>query len=280
MEPLLEVRDLWVRYRAADGSSHDAVAGLSLEIRRGEVVGLVGDSGCGKTTLGLALLGLLPTELAEVSGSVLFEGTELRALDERSLEEFRGARISLICQEPELALSPVLRAGEQISEVLHAHRGRTWKQCRTEAEVWLSRVGLTPTRRFFSAFPHQLSGGQLQRVVLAQALACGPALLIADEPTAALDARNQAQFLALLRVLKMEFGLSILLISHAPEIHASLADRLLVMQAGQILEEGSFEQLYRNPSHPHTRVLLQRNQPARTRGPLEHHAISLEPLAR
>jgi ABC-type glutathione transport system ATPase component len=259
MEALLQVRNLNVRYRAEGGFAHCAVANVSFDISSSEVVGLVGESGCGKTSLALALLCLHPKQSVDVSGSVLFRGKELLTLDERPLEEIRGAKISFVSQEPGFALSPVLRAGDQIAEVLHAHNSWSWKRCRAEAESWLGKVDLHPTKRFFSAYPHQLSGGQLQRVVLAQALACGPALLIADEPTAALDGRNQAEFLSLLRGLKEQIGMSVLLINHAPEIQASLADRLLVMKAGQIVEEGSFAQLYHNPFHAYTRTMLRRN---------------------
>ena len=259
MGAILQVRSLNVRYRAEGGFSSTAVADVSFDIGTGEVVGLIGESGCGKTSLALALLSLHPKQLVEVCGSALFRGKELLTLDERSLEEIRGARISFVPQEPGIALSPVLRVGDQVAEVLHGHNDWSWKCCRAEAESWFARVDLHPTNRFYSAYPHQLSGGQLQRVVLAQALACSPALLIADEPTAALDRRNQAEFLALLRSLKEQTGISVLLINHAPEIQASLADRLLVMQTGQIVEEGSFAQLYQNPSHPYTRAMLRRH---------------------
>jgi len=201
---------------------------------------------------------LLPRDGTAVCGSILFGGQELLKMGERALEKIRGTRISLVFQEPGISLSPMMRAGEQVAEVIHAHRGGSWKQCREEAETMLARVGLEQTKRIFSAYPHQLSGGQRQRIVLAQALACGPALLIADEPTASLDARSQADFVALLRRLKEETGISILLISHTPEIQASLADRLLVIEDGRILEEGRFEDLYRNPRQDYTRAILRR----------------------
>jgi ABC-type glutathione transport system ATPase component len=279
MEALLQVRNLNVRYRAEGVCEHRAVADVSFDLGSGEVLGLIGESGCGKTSLALALLSLHTRQSVDVSGSVLFRGKELLTLNERSLEEIRGAKISFLSQEPGMALSPVLRVGDQVAEVLHAHNSWDWKRCRAEAESWFARVDLHPTKRFFSAYPHQLSGGQLQRVVLAQALACGPALLIADEPTAALDGRNQAEFLALLRGLKEQIGLSVLLINHAPEIQASLADRLLVMKAGEIVDQGSFAQLYHNPSHPYTRAMLRRSLHDRPRESHTAQMIREESLA-
>jgi ABC-type glutathione transport system ATPase component len=262
MESVLHVHELTLQYRSAAGIWHQAVDRVSFDIGPGEVVGLMGESGCGKTSIALSLLGLLPKEHGRVSGSISFRGQELLELNERSLQRLRGAEISLVSQEPGISLSPVLRVGDQVAEVLHAHRDWGWKQCRAEAESMLARVGLPGTARIFSTYPHQLSGGQLQRVVLAQALACQPALLIADEPTASLDARSQAEFLALLRHLKDQFDISILLISHTPEIQASIADRLLVMKEGRMVEEGGFGEIYRNPRHPYTRAMLRRGASA------------------
>jgi peptide/nickel transport system ATP-binding protein len=259
MDNLLRVSNLTVQYHTANLRPHSAVDQISFDVASGEVLGLMGESGSGKSSVALALLGLLPTESADVSGSILFRGQELVTMPERALQQIRGSAISLVFQEPGISLSPMMRAGDQIAEVIHAHRCWDWKRCRMEAEQMLARVGLTPTQRIFSAYPHQLSGGQRQRVVLAQALACDPALLIADEPTASLDARSQADFVALLRSLKQQFRISILLISHTPEIQASLADRLLVMKNGRIVEEGSFDELYRNPSHHYTRLMLRRS---------------------
>jgi ABC-type dipeptide/oligopeptide/nickel transport system ATPase component len=185
-------------------------------------------------------------------------------MDDHSLQRIRGAEISMVSQEPGISLSPVLRVGDQVAEVFRAHRDWGWKQCRLSASSMLARVGLQEAARIFSADPHQLSGGQLQRVVLAQALTCNPVLLIADEPTASLDACSQAGFLALLRELKEQFRLSILLISHTPEIQASLADRLVVMKEGRIIEEGSFEEICRNPRQFRTRAMLRRDEPAQT----------------
>jgi peptide/nickel transport system ATP-binding protein len=266
MKPLLQVENLRVEFANGDLLRNAAVDGICFEIVAGEIVGLMGMSGCGKTSTALALLGLLPNNSARVRGSALFAGRELLAMRERELQKIRGAEISLVFQEPEIALNPVMRVGEQICEVIHAHCNRGWKDCGVAARSALARVGLEG-ERIFSAFPHQLSGGQRQRVVLAQALACEPTLLIADEPTASLDARSQADLLALLQTLKNEINLAILLISHSPEVQATLADRLLVMKEGRIVEQGSFEALYHRPSHPHTQSLLRANaRLAATRG--------------
>jgi ABC-type glutathione transport system ATPase component len=262
MEALLRVTDLNVSYRGVGSSQHRAVENVCFEIREGEVLGLMGESGCGKTSIALALLGLLSKDQARVSGSIQFRGKELLSKDRNSPRAIRGAGISLVFQEPELALSPVMKIRDQVAEVIHAHHDWKWQRCRAEAELALARVGLANSPRIFSAYPHQLSGGQRQRVVLAQALACNPALLIADEPAASLDARSQSELLALLRELQRELRISILLISHAPEVQASLAGRLMVMANGRIVEQGPFEQLYRNPSHACTRAMLRNSAPA------------------
>lgn len=273
MEDLLQVRSLTAEFRAGNAAAHRAVDGVSFVIAAGEVVGLMGESGCGKTTLAHALLGLHDRDCIDISGSALFRGQDVLSLGERAVQKIRGAKISLISQEPGIALCPVRRVGEQIAEVLHAHARLGWKECRLEAESWLDRVGLQPIGRYWSAYPHQLSGGQRQRIVLAQALICKPELLIADEPTASLDARNQAEFVDLLRTLKSELGLSVLLISHTPEIQASLADRLMVMRAGRIVEQGTLAQMFRNPSDDYTRAML---WPAATTDGARVHARSEE----
>ena len=259
MEELLQVRDLTVRYGPERSRHPAAVAGVSFDVASGEVVRLMGESGCGKTSIAMALLGMLPKGRALVSGSVRFQGQEILSMNENALQKIRGAAISMVHQEPAVALSPVMRVGDQIAEIIHAHRNWTWNCCRAEAGCMLARVGLTDTNRIYSAYPHQLSGGQRQRVLLAQALSCEPQLVIADEPTAALDACSQAEFLVLLRKLRQELRVSILLISHTAEIQASLADRLLVMSEGQIVEQGGFKQLYAAPSHACTKAMLRRN---------------------
>jgi ABC-type glutathione transport system ATPase component len=261
MQTMLAVKNLSVYYRCADESQQHAVENISFDIGAGEVLGLMGESGCGKTSIALALLGLLSKERANVSGSMQFLGRELLAMDQSALRAIRGAGISMVFQEPEIALNPVMRVRDQVAEVIHAHKNLSWTRCRADAEWALARVGLPKTQRIFSAYPHQLSGGQRQRVVLAQALACEPALVVADEPTASLDARSQYELLTLLRGLQRELHISILLISHSAEVQARLADRLMVMERGRIVEQGRFEELYRNPSHECTREMLRTNGP-------------------
>ena len=273
MTPLLQIRNLTVKFAAARAAAHTAVDDVSFDLDPAEIVGLMGESGCGKTTLSLALLGLLGDEQAEISGSVVFRGRELIGLDERSLEKVRGAKISLVPQEPGMALNPVMRVGEQIAEVLHAHKKWEWKQCRVEAEAWLNMVGLRPIKRIYASYPHQLSGGQLQRVVLAQALAGEPEIMIADEPTASLDCLTQAGFIVLLQELKAQLGISVLLISHSPQVQASLADRLLVMKEGRIVQETRFEQLRRQELGAHTEELL--GLPSRLRGEADQQQESV-----
>lgn len=245
MTTLLQVRDLRVRYRPEHAAEHLAVDGVSFDVDAAEVVGLMGESGCGKTTIAMSLLKLLDEKSAAVTGSVQFRGKELLQLDEQALEKIRGAKISFVSQEPGISLSPVLRVGEQIAEVRRAHSNSTWRECRAEAERWLAQVGLQPVKRIFSSYPHQLSGGQLQRVTLAQSLIGRPEMVIADEPTASLDAVTQAEFLALMREMKSQLGISMLLISHSPQVQAALADRLLVMKEGRIVVQGRGEEIWR-----------------------------------
>jgi ABC-type glutathione transport system ATPase component len=256
MASLLQVRNLTVRYQCVRAVAHVAVDGVNFDLAPAEILGLMGESGCGKTTLAMATVGLLAKDSAAVSGSILFRGQELLGLDERTFRKLRGAKISLVAQEPGIALSPVLSVGEQISEVRHAHDGWSWKRSRQEAEDWLARVGLEPVKRISASYPHQLSGGQLQRVVLAQALACRPELVIADEPTASLDSVNEANFLTLLGELKAQLGISVLLISHSPHVQASLADRILVMKGGRIVDQGPFDELSRGSADRYTRDML------------------------
>lgn len=265
MATLLEVRSLTVEYGTAGPDSLRAVDDLSFHVESSETVGLMGESGCGKSSTALALLGLLKKEQAKVSGSIVLCGCELRGFREPDLERLRGSKISLVFQEPDMALNPMMCVGDQIAEVIHAHRRWNWKRCRGEAAAVLECVGLESTSRIFGAYPHQLSGGQRQRIVLAQAIACNPELLVADEPTASLDAKSQSEFIALLRKLKKDMGLAVLLISHSPELQAQLTDRLLIMKDGRIIERGGFESLFENPIHEYTRMILRPNaRPAKT----------------
>jgi ABC-type dipeptide/oligopeptide/nickel transport system ATPase component len=235
------------------------VRGVSLSIDRGEIVGLVGESGSGKSLTALSILRLLPPR-ARVAGRVRLDGeTDLLTLPERGLRQVRGGRIGMVFQEPSTALDPVWPIGFQIVEALQAHRHsrRTSRRAaRAEAVRLLERVALADARRRLDDYPHQLSGGQRQRVMLAVALAAGPDLLLADEPTTALDVTIQAQILELLERLRSELGLAVLLITHDLGVVAETCDRMAVMHAGRIVEEGRVEEVFRAPAHPCTRDLL------------------------
>ncbi len=257
MEALLQVRDLAVSYSDGARTQIPAVTGVSFDVRAGEAVGILGESGCGKTTTALALTRLLPCTAQIVSGHVLYRDKALLDLPEREMERVRGAQISLIFSEPSVALNPVVCVGDQIVEVIRAHRSWPRRRCRAEAESLLTLVHLQATPRIYRAFPHELSGGQKQRVLIAQAVACGPALVIADEPTASLDTLVQEEILDLLRELKAGSQTSFLFISHHPEVLGRIADRLLVMYAGRIVEEGDLDDIYKSPMHPYTQGLLQ-----------------------
>jgi oligopeptide/dipeptide ABC transporter ATP-binding protein len=217
---------------------------------------VLGESGCGKSTLALSLLGLLPAS-ASVEGSILFQQEDLIRLNESQLRTIRGARISLIRQEPGLSLSPVMRIGDQISEVIRAHSGMKRKLRRQSVEATLRAVGLSDTIRIYNAYPHQLSGGELHRVAIAQALVCQPDLVIADEPTRALDVSIQAEIVEVFRGLNRKYGTTFIFITHNPALLAGFADRIIVMYAGRIIEEGGTAQVFRRPLHPYTRGLLQ-----------------------
>lgn len=253
--PLLEVRDLTIHFGEARASVA-AVEEVSFEIARGEVVGVLGESGSGKTTMVQALARLLPPNGRIVRGTAFFGGRDLAAAEDRELEQVRGAELSLIFQEPGIALHPMLRVGDQVSEVLHAHRRASWKNCRDEALAALAEVFPQDTGRIARSYPHQLSGGQRQRVLIAQALACHPALVIADEPTASLDATTQAEILDLLREVNRRFGVALILVTHNPALLSGLARRVLIMYAGRLVEEGPFNEVYRAPLHPYTQGLL------------------------
>jgi oligopeptide/dipeptide ABC transporter ATP-binding protein len=250
-ERLLQVRNLTVQL----GSTSAAIVdGINFDIGPGETVGLLGESGCGKTTLGLALIRLLPAAARIARGSIRFRGGEMLLENECQLQKIRGAELSIIFQEPEMALNPVMCVGDQIAEVLRAHTNWNRRRRREEAESLLRQVQLSDAR-IHSAYPHQLSGGECQRVVIAQALACKPFLLIADEPTSALDNTTQVEVLLLLKELKERLGLALFFITHNPLLLAGIADRVLIMYAGRIVEEGTLAQVSSKPHHPYTEAL-------------------------
>jgi oligopeptide/dipeptide ABC transporter ATP-binding protein len=251
---LLEVRDLTVAYHPG-GARVLAARDLTFDVEGGEVVGLLGESGCGKSTHLLAILGLLPAPARVVRGSIRLRGREMLSLSPSELRRIRGAEIAIVFQDPSLALNPVRRVGGQVAEVVRAHRDQSRLRCRDDAVAALDEVGLPEPDRIYDAYPHELSGGQRQRVVLAQALSCRPALLLADEPTAALDATTQAEVLALLASLQARLGLAVLMASHDLGALAALARRVLVMYAGTLVEEGTPAQVFGAPLHPYARGL-------------------------
>jgi oligopeptide/dipeptide ABC transporter ATP-binding protein len=251
---LLSIRDLSVRYALADGSEVVALDDVHLELGAGETLGVLGESGSGKSSLALAIARLLPAS-ASLRGSIRLRDHELTGLSERDLASLRGASIGIVYQEPALALNPVLRAGFQVEEVLRAHRPEPGAERRAAALAAFESVGLE--RAHFDAYPHELSGGQRQRVVIAQAIACRPALLVADEPTTALDAVTQAGILDLIAELRERLSLAMLLVSHDPAVLTSVADRLLVLYAGRVVEEGPLARVWARPLHPYTRALFE-----------------------
>jgi oligopeptide/dipeptide ABC transporter ATP-binding protein len=252
---LLRVQDLTVRF-PEKGGFLTAVDRVSFRIATGETVGLLGESGCGKTTLGLSLLRLLPDAANVICGSILFRGREISLLDEFKLGEVRGAEIAIIYQDSSV-LNPVMRVGSQVSEVLRAHRKCTARQAREEAETVFTAIGLREFDRIYNAYPHQLSGGQRQRIAIAQALICKPRLVIADEPTAAVDRNTAREILECMKELRNSSDTSFLFISHDPATLAAIADRVMVMYAGQIVEDGRLSDVYSRPLHPYTDALLQ-----------------------
>jgi oligopeptide/dipeptide ABC transporter ATP-binding protein len=253
-EAILEIRDLQVHYDGPTGPVR-AVDGVSLSLRRGETYALVGESGCGKTATALSVMRLVePGRIA--GGAILFEGRDLLGLSEKQMCGVRGDRIGIVFQEAAAALNPVMRVGAQVGEALRVHRGLGRKEALAEAVELLRAVRLADPERQARAYPHELSGGMKQRAMLAAALACKPALLIADEPTTALDVTIQAQILELLRGLRDELGLTILLITHDLGVVAENAERVGVMYAGRIVEEAPVGDLFERPGHPYTRGLL------------------------
>ncbi len=262
---LLQVRSLSVEYSRAGAAPVEAVREVGLTIQPGEAVGILGESGSGKSSLALAITGLLPPRGRTTGGSVRFEGIELLGLGEADLDRLRGERLAMVFQEPGLALSPFMRVGRQIGEVLRAHRTVSAAAARERALDLLSAVRIEEPDSVYHAYPHQLSGGQQQRVVIAQALICEPKLLIADEPTAALDTVTQAGLVELFRTLRAELDMALLFITHDPQLLAALADRIAVMYAGRIVERAPADHLLSAAAHPYPRELL-RCVPARRGG--------------
>jgi oligopeptide transport system ATP-binding protein len=254
--PFLQVRDLRTYFRTDDGMVK-AVDGVSFDIRRGETLGIVGESGSGKSVTSLSLMQLLPRPPAShPTGQILLDGRDLMKLSESELRKLRGNRIAMIFQDPMTSLNPYLTVERQLTEVLQLHRGMSRAEARARAIEVLGHVGIPDAARRIDNHPHEFSGGMRQRVMIAMALMCQPQLLIADEPTTALDVTIQAQILRLIKRLQSEFGTSVILITHDLGVVAGMADRVAVMYAGRIVETGTAAEIFSNPQHPYTRGLL------------------------
>ena len=254
--PVLEVQDLAVTFDRKGEQPTKAVDGVSLTVAPGETVGLVGESGCGKSVTSLAIMGLLPQRGVSVRGSVQLEGQELIGSSDKTLRKLRGAHMAMVFQDPLSSLNPTVQIGTQVTEVLLEHREMNKKQAEAEAVELLDRVGIPDPRRRLSEYAHQLSGGMRQRALIAMALACSPRLLIADEPTTALDVTIQAQILELLRELVVDTGTALVMITHDLGVVAGLCDRVHVMYAGKIIETADRHELFARPRQPYTGGLL------------------------
>ena len=253
---LLEVRDLVTVFDTLDGPLR-AVDGVSFSIAEGGTLGIVGESGCGKSVMSLSIMGLVPSPPGRIErGEIVFEGRDLRRLPDHELRALRGSRIAMIFQEPMTALNPVYRIGDQIGESLRLHRGASRAAARARSIELLELVGIPAPNERVDAYPHELSGGMRQRVMIAMAISCGPKLLIADEPTTALDVTIEAQILELLARLRSEFGMGIMLVTHDLGVVAEFVDEVLVMYAGKAVERAPTALLFERPLHPYTRGLL------------------------
>lgn len=253
--PLLEVKNLKTFFYTEDGIVH-AVDGVDFVVYPGEVVGIVGESGCGKSVTSLSIMRLISQPGKIVSGEIIFDGKDLAKTDEEDMIQVRGNRISMIFQQPQTALNPVFKVGDQIAEVLNIHKSMGAEVGRKRAVELLKMVGIPDPERRVEAYPHELSGGQAQRVMIAMALACVPDLLIADEPTTALDVTIQAQILDLMRNLRENIGTAIILITHDLGVVADICERIAVMYAGRIVEQTNTRELFDKPLHPYTQGLI------------------------
>ena len=253
---LIDIKGLRVLFRGDDGRTTHAVDSVDLAVANGATLGLVGESGCGKSVTSLAIMGLLSKQSAEVSGSIRFDGFDLLEASDQTLRDLRGNRLAMIFQEPMTSLNPSFTIGDQIIETILRHRGGTRRAARDRAIELLRRVHIPSPDRRIDEYPHKLSGGMRQRVMIAMALACDPKLLIADEPTTALDVTLQAQILELMRELKAASGAAIILITHDLGVVAEVCDEVAVMYAGEIVERAKVDELFASPQHPYTVGLL------------------------
>lgn len=257
MASVLEVRDLHVTYRSREGEQRAALAGVSFDLAPGEILGVLGESGSGKSTLATALVRLLPANGQITRGAVLFEEKNLLQAEPEELRGIRGGRISLIFQEPSLALHPTMRAGEQVYQVLAAHGTAGKSVLREKTRQIFAMVFPDEAERIARSYPHELSGGQRQRVLIAQAVACGPSVILADEPTASLDPTTQMEMLGVFRTLRERLGVAMIFITHNPALLAGFADRALVLYGGRVVELGPAAEVLREPRHPYTKALFQ-----------------------
>ena len=255
MQHLLEVKDLTTVF-TGDYGKNISVDHVSFHVDQGEVVCIVGESGCGKSVTSLSIMGLLGRGGAVIDGSVLFDGKDLLTMKEKELDQIRGDELTMIFQDPLTSLNPVFTVGSQLTESIRSHMHLSKEQARERAIDLLTKVGMPDAEQVIRKYPHTLSGGMRQRVMIAMALSCNPKLLIADEPTTALDVTIQAQIMKLLKELQQENHMSMILITHDIGLVANTADRVLVMYAGQIIEEATAEEIFTHPKHPYTKALL------------------------
>ncbi len=255
--PLLQVEDLRTEFASAEGPPAVAVDGISFSVDRGETLCIVGESGCGKSMTALSIMRLVPKPNGRIAGGrILLEGQDLAALSEAEMRQVRGRAISMVFQEPMTSLNPVITIGRQIAETVMVHEGLAWDACMARALEVLRLVRMPEAERRLREYPHQLSGGMRQRVMIAMALACRPRVLLADEPTTALDVTIQAQILDLVRELQRETGTAVVLITHDLGVVAEMADRVVVVYAGRKVEEAPVQALFDHPAHPYTRGLM------------------------
>lgn len=255
LEPVLKINNLTTSFNV-DGKYYSAIDDIDLEVYADEVLALVGESGCGKSTLATSVMGLHNMNTTKISGSILFKNKEIVGMDNDEMDSIRGSHIGMIFQDPLAALNPLQRVGDQIKESLDIHTNLSEENKKNHVLELLNQVGIVDPKRTYRQFPHELSGGMRQRIMIAMAIACKPELIIADEPTTALDVTIQAQILDLLRNIQKENHAGIIMITHDLGVVAEMADRVAVMYAGQIVEIGTANQIFKNPKHPYTRSLL------------------------